>query len=389
VVLVSEQNKELADGRGVFYRQRVNLSKGDWVDVYGPLVERDDRFVRLIKKLPRVRNWWWWLRRVSGFRRLSAHLAAEIIHAHSPVSSARLARAVARRLGLPWVYEIRGLWEETAVVEGKFDASSSEYLERRELETMLAKRAEAVVVISEALKKEFLQRGVDERKLWVVPNAVDEELISPHASLVKRLRAEYGLEGKMVIGYAGTVRRLEGLKLVLTALPELLGTFAGLKFMVVGSGKWLSELRALSRKLHLGDAVVFTGAVPPKVVSSYMQLFDVLVLPRIPARVCELVTPLKPLEAMFLGRAVLASDVGGLRELITDGQTGLLFRAGDRQSFISQLALLLREQGLRKKLGANASRWVRANRLWRKVVTVYLRLYQELADTDAARRRSK
>ncbi|HID23654.1 MAG TPA: glycosyltransferase WbuB, partial [Planctomycetaceae bacterium] len=135
----------------------------------------------------------------------------DVIHVHSPSLWAFAALPVAKRHGLPVVYEIRGLWEDGAVDQGRIRAGSMQYRVRRLLDERVAQRSAAVVVISGGLARDFQDRGVPAVKLFVVPNGVDAESFS-RAPSDDRLRRALQLNGALVIGYIGSLYPWEGVK---------------------------------------------------------------------------------------------------------------------------------------------------------------------------------
>ena len=134
--------------------------------------------------------------------------------------------------------------------------------------------------------------------------------------------------------------------------------------LLVGGGPQEAALKAQSQRLGLVDKVVFTGRVPHAEVQSYYDLVDVLAYPRHSMRLTELVTPLKPLEAMAQGRLLVASDVGGHKELIRHGETGILFKAGSVNSLAQSIIDLLSQRERWPALRQAGRRFVEAERSW-------------------------
>ena len=300
---------------------------------------------------------------------------ARVLHAHSPVLNGLPALWAARRLGIPLVYEARAFWEDAAVDHGTTRERSLRYRVTRVLETTLFKRADAVVVIAAAMRDEIARRGISPSRVVIVPNGVDASQFSPrlrHEGLAQRL----GLDGGCVLGFIGSFYRYEGLRFLVEAVPDLRRRLAGAQVLLVGAGEEDAQLRALAREL--GDAVVFAGQVPHEEVRDYYSLIDIFVCPRRRMRLTELVTPLKPLEAMAMGRPVLASNVGGLAELIEDGVTGVLFAAESRDSLIEGASLLAGDREARLRMGDRARQSVLQERTWRQIVGRYRSLYDRL-----------
>ncbi len=265
-------------------------------------------------------------------RRLAAladEVKPDIIHAHSPVLNAVPALQAGHRRGLPVVYEIRAFWEDAGASHGTGREMGPRYRLIRTLETAAVRRADAVTVICEGLRGDLVARGIPAEKVTVIPNAVDLAEFPEAPARDPALAAELGLADKAVLGFLGSFYSYEGLHLAIEAMPAILAARPDARLLLVGGGPENENLRAQAQRLGLADKVVFTGRVPHDQVQRYYGLVDLLVFPRVSIRLTELVTPLKPLEAMAQRKLVLASDVSGHRELIRDGETGHLFRAGD------------------------------------------------------------
>jgi PEP-CTERM/exosortase A-associated glycosyltransferase len=311
------------------------------------------------------------------------HVKPNILHAHSPVLNAIPALRVGQRLGIPVVYEVRAFWEDAAVDHGTSKEGGLRYRMTRAIETFALKRADAATTICEGLRREIVGRGVDPSKVTVIPNAVDADLLLPRDASRPELRSKFGLDGKTVLGFVGSFYAYEGLDLVLTALEDIARELPQVAVLLVGGGPQEQALRAQATRLNLGSRVIFTGRVPHNEVQHYYDLIDVLVYPRKSMRLTELVTPLKPLEAMAQGRLVLASDVGGHRELVHDGVTGMLFRAGDPAALANATVALLRARDGWPAMKRAARDYVETERNWRRSCERYLPIYQRLAGDRA------
>lgn len=300
---------------------------------------------------------------------------ARVIHAHSPVLNGLPALWVGRRLGIPVVYETRAFWEDAAVDHGTTREGSLRYRASRALETFLFKRTDAVVTIAEAMRGELIQRGVAADRVRVAPNGVDTEWFRPmerSQAVAERL----GLNGRPVVGFIGSFYHYEGLRFLLGAVPALRERVPGVRLLLVGGGEEDSALR--SAAAPLGDAVIFTGQVPFAEVRDFYPLIDVFVCPRRRMRLTELVTPLKPLEAMSMARPVVASDVGGLAELIEHDVTGILVPAESRGDLVDALARLAGDARARARLGSCAREAMIRERSWPRIIQRYVELYAGL-----------
>lgn len=303
-----------------------------------------------------------------------------IVHAASNFRNGFAAVDVARRTGIASVYEVRGLWEFTRLVrEPEFDQTEMfELLER--LEAQAATLADRAVVITRALGDHLVGLGVPEERIVVVPNGVDTSRFEPRepdTELARRL----GVDGKTVIGYVGGLVEYEGLDLLVEAAAQLSRERDDFRVLIVGDGRSLPGLRAAVTAREIDHLVLFTGRVPHEQVEQYYSLIDIAPFPRLPEKVCELVSPLKPFEAMAMGKAVVASDVAALAEIVDDGATGRLFTKGSAPALAQALRALLDDPEQRAAVAAQGLRWVREQRDWStigpRVEQIYRELWQE------------
>lgn len=302
-----------------------------------------------------------------------------ILHAHSPVLNAIPALWAARRLKLPLVYEVRAFWEDAAVSHGTESEGGPRYRATRALETFALRRADAVTTICEGLRSDILDRGLAAGKVTVIPNAVDIEEFPEIGERDEELASSLALTECEVLGFIGSFYHYEGLHLLLKALSILLPARPRLRVLLVGGGPEDAALRALSRDLGIADQTVFTGRVSHRLVQRYYSLVDLLVYPRVHIRLTDLVTPLKPLEAMAQGKILLASDVGGHRELIADGKTGFLFPADDPQALAKRILEVLEWRDRWEAIRKEGRRFVEQERNWARSVARYRPIYEGLS----------
>ncbi|UQV44052.1 glycosyltransferase, exosortase A system-associated [Janthinobacterium lividum] len=312
-------------------------------------------------------------------RKLARQTRPDILHAHSPALNAIAALNAGRALGIPVVYEVRAFWEDAAADHGSSRPGGLRYRLTRALETYALRRADAVTTICDGLRRELRARGVPAHKITVIPNAVDAGAFSITAPEDLWLAHKLGLHGHLVIGFIGSFYAYEGLALLLRAMPRLLAAQPALRLLLAGGGPQETALRALAAQLDVEHAVVFAGRVPHAQVAAYYRLVDICVYPRLPMRLTELVTPLKPLEAMAQGRLVVASDVGGHRELIEHGKTGMLFRAGDAEALAQTVLKLLLAPASWPALRRQARTFVETERSWGASVGRYAPVYARVA----------
>lgn len=315
---------------------------------------------------------------------LARELRPDVIHAHSPVLNAIPAIRVGRKLGIPVVYEIRAFWEDAAVDHGTTSEGSLRYRATRALETWAIKRVDHVFTICEGLRRDILARGIAESKVTVIPNAVDVEGFQLSGAPDDALKARLGLAGRTVLGFVGSFYAYEGLDLLLDAFAAMHASQPDLRVLLVGGGPQDANLKAQAERLGIAGKVVFTGRVPHAEVSRYYDLIDLLAYPRHSMRLTELVTPLKPLEAMAQGRIFVASDVGGHRELIRDGETGRLFAAGQVPALVATLQDMLAHRDRWPAMRTAGRHFVEDVRNWKNSVANYKAVYGRLAPRSAA-----
>jgi PEP-CTERM/exosortase A-associated glycosyltransferase len=307
----------------------------------------------------------------------------DIVQAHSPC----LNGLAALGLGVPCVYELRSSWEDAAVSSGTTTEGSLRYRLSRRLETEVLRRADAVTTICDGLRTDVISRGIAPERVTVIPNSVDAESFANRPPSATDLRARYGLQNNCVIGFVGSFFAWEGLGLLVEAVPLLLQQRPDIRVLLVGAGADEQAVRRTVERLGIGQQVIFTGQIPHREVGAAYDAIDVLVYPRLPMRLTDMVTPLKPLEAMAMSKVFVASDVGGHRELVQDGVTGVLFRAGDRQSLADAVLRVAADRSMQERLIAAGLHYVRQERTWALAVRGYGPVYERLLGRSDGRAR--
>ena len=306
----------------------------------------------------------------------------DILHAHSPALNALPALRVARSLNIPIVYEVRAFWEDAAVDHGTSKEWGVRYRLTRALESYALKHVDAVTTICEGLRNDILERGILPKKVTVIPNAVNIENFNIGEEADLLLAEDLGLNNKILLGFIGSFYAYEGLNILLQALPKMLAQNKDIRILLVGGGPQENKLKTLAIQLGIENKVVFTGRVPHDQVQRYYNLIDILVYPRLKMRLTDLVTPLKPLEAMAQGKLLMASDVGGHLELIQDKKTGVIFKSDNPDALVTEALDLLSRHDRWPALRAAARNYVETERNWPVSVAHYKEVYGSLVNKE-------
>lgn len=311
--------------------------------------------------------------------RTVADLAPALLHPTSPHRNAQVALGLRERLGVPVLYELRGFLEDTWLSRRPPGAESSDhYLQTRAVEAWCAEQADHVVTLGAAMRDDLVARGVPAERVSVVPNAVDAARFAPTGRGGAAVRRELGLEGRTVVGYITSLQPYEGVGTLVEATRLLRDRGEDVALLVVGDGPERTRLVALADQLGLTEHVRFPGRVPHEHIVEHYEAIDVFVVPRRDQRVCRMVTPLKPVEAMALERAVVVSALPALEELIEPGRTGLTFRAEDPTALADVVGPLLGDPARRATLGAAARQQVLEQRTWEANGARYRRIADSL-----------
>jgi PEP-CTERM/exosortase A-associated glycosyltransferase len=273
---------------------------------------------------------------------------------------------------------MRASWEDAAVDHGTTTEGSLRYRLSRLLETWVLRRADAVTTICEGLRQDILARGIADDKVTVIPNAVDIERFPLITDVDADLRRRLGLEGAFVLGFLGSFYGYEGLDLAVEAMPQILREHPNARLLLVGGGREETRLKQQVARLGLDRQVLMLGRVPHEEVERYYGLVDLLVYPRRSMRLTETVTPLKPLEAMAQGRLLIASSVGGHRELIRDGETGFLFAPDSAEALAGTVRRAVAARGQWDEMRRAGRRFVETERSWSASVERYRSVYGAL-----------
>ncbi|WP_191562980.1 glycosyltransferase family 4 protein [Janibacter melonis] len=302
---------------------------------------------------------------------------AGLIHASSFQNNGLAGLRAARRLGIPFVYEMRGLEDLMKISRNPAFGRTDAYRYMTTLELHVVQNADLTFVITEALREEMIARGGPADRIKVLPNGVHTSQFEPREP-DQALIDELGIQGKTVIGYAGSLVDYEGIELLLRAAAQLKTERSDFAVIIVGDGHHEGFLHRLARELDVMDVVTFTGRVPHEDVARYLSIFQITPLMRLPLPVCELISPIKPFESMAMGKAMISSSVAALAEIVKADERGLVFDKGDAGSLATQIRRYLDDPELRERMGRQAREWVLAERDWSDVTQIVDREYHRL-----------
>lgn len=313
--------------------------------------------------------------------RVALEFRPEVLHTTTHFTNGLVVDAVAKSLGIPWVYEVRGqladTWASTRSEQAK---NSQRYLEFQAREAAVMTAANSVFTLGDIMRDSILAAGIPARKVLLAPNAVGGEFLAePKAPEDAKLAL--GLDPEL--NYIGTVSSLvdyEGMDDLIDAFAILAPDFPKLRLLIVGSGTSAPALRDQAKRLGLAETVIFTGRVPREETPIYHAALDIFVVPRKDLAVTRAVTPLKPVEALASARPVVASNLPALREIIEENINGRLSAPDDPVGLASVLSGLLRDQGLRVRLGAAGRGRVLKTRTWAANAAAYSAEYKEVVD---------
>ncbi|PQZ86554.1 glycosyltransferase [Arthrobacter sp. MYb222] len=326
---------------------------------------------------------------------LVRQIKPSIIHAQSDFINALIAQAVARPHGIPTVYESRGFWEESWLsrtinsqewgtrATGIFEKYGlpEAYTLRKNAETRVREQADHIFTLAQVMKDHILElspRNIANENVTLVPNSVNADLF-PVQSSDDELRQLLGIDIEdVVVGYISSIVEYEGIDVLIDAFEMTVRkTTKPVSLLIVGDGDYLQKLKNHAAKIGLKN-ILFTGRVPHDDILKYYGLIDIFVVPRKPAPVSNLVTPLKPFEAFSTGRCVVMSDVSALKEIADQSQAVELFTAGDSYSLSEKILGLIEDPIRRMALSNKGASWVRNYRAWEHNVVSYFEVYKKL-----------
>lgn len=290
----------------------------------------------------------------------------DIIHVHLASSPALTAVIAGCLLHKPVIVKLGG-----GKVIGDIDSSSRTWFGRLKL-YILKKGVDRFIATTREIEKQLEASGLEQVKIVTIPNGVNINEYAPADAAGKtRWREENKSAGQIFLVYAGRLEPEKNLSAFITAFSQAVKSCQALHFLIIGSGSEEALLKQLTARLALEQKVTFLGHV--KEPALILPLADVFVLPSVSEGM-----PNALLEAMSCGLAVLASAVGGIKDLIQPGYTGLLFAPQDVSQMREVIIRIAGDQALVGRLGKNARLMIEQNHALAKITNQYQQLYREL-----------
>ena len=273
---------------------------------------------------------------------------------------------IARHLGAPFVLEYNG--SEIWVSRHWGRPLKHEKLSER-IESLNVKAADLMVVVSQALKDELVMRGIDKDKILMNPNGVDPDRYSPEVE-GSRIRAQYHLDGRTVLGFIGTFGKWHGAEVLAEAFGRLLQEFPDyrdrVRLLMIGDGIMMPRVKEHLQRSGALQAATLTGLVPQEQGPAYLAASDILVASHVPNPdgTPFFGSPTKLFEYMAMGEGIVASDLDQIGEVLKHDQTAWMVKPGDAQSLMLGLKALIDDEKRRHRLGESARREVVARYTW-------------------------
>ncbi len=308
----------------------------------------------------------------------------DIIHGHSHFRAAKYGLKVAKKKNIPFVYEVRGFTEKNLISDFKSGNYSKDqkilsYLDIKLNETRLMLNSDLVVTLSNSMKYEIINRGVQENKIIIVPNGTDPNQLKP-VKKNQNLLLDLKLHNTIIIGYIGRISWYEGIEILIKALPILLKEISNVKILLVGkiNDDYRKFLSKIIEDLNLKDYVIINGPVPHEKISKFYSIMDFVILPRLNIDVCRIVTPLKPLEAMAFKKFILVSKLPAFQNIIIPGETGDFFKPEDSRDLATKVIYYLNHSEKKLEIENSVRNFVKERYAWKKIVPLYEEAYKLL-----------
>ncbi|WP_236873204.1 glycosyltransferase [Burkholderia sp. MSMB0856] len=292
--------------------------------------------------------------------RVAMQHRASVIHAASNHVNALPALLAARQLGIPFQYEMRGLWELTRISRMPEYERRQGFAQGLQLEGLVARHADKLFVISAQLGRFARDRwGIAGERMYLLPNCVDPERFTPSAP--EEIDAD-------TIGYAGSLIGYEGLDTLIDAVGRLSGQGRAVRVEIVGEGEARPALEAQVRRLGLSEQIRFLGRTSPEQARRTLGRCALVCIPRKPFKVCEIVPPIKLVEALAMGKPVIVPDLPVFRDEMGPSPAGWFFKAGDAFDLARVIDAALSDRGTLAALRGQAREYAATQRRWREFV---------------------
>lgn len=303
----------------------------------------------------------------------------DIIHGYSPYYFSKFGASIKKKIDIPFIYEKRGFWEFTNLVEETYSSKSLIYKWDYSNEQNLMKKADKLITLSNQMRKELVKMGISRKKIEVIHNCVNKDEFrpqEPNKALIKKLN----LRKKRIIGYIGNIRKLEGIEYLLKAFAKISNKFKNLIVLLVGriNSDLKIELNKLIHELGIEGKVIFTGIIPYKEIKEYYSIFDILIIPRINVKVCNLVTPQKPLEILAMQKLLIVSDVKGLTEIVKSGISGDIFHSENDEDLAEKISFYLENPEKKKDVERKSREYILENFTCKNQFKKYIEIYESL-----------
>ena len=344
-------------------------------------------FNQRIKKMTRklkINKWYYrtlFRKNLFFLKKLLNFYPADIIHVQSSTFYGTFGGLIAKKLKIPFIFEVRGFVEDTHIGLGILKEGSFQYNNRKRARLKIIKKADVIVTLSYPMKKELISQGIEDNKIKIIPNGVNIEKFLPKSQYIS-LKHKLGLKNEKILGYIGSIRRIEGIEILLQAIKIIKQKVKDITLLIIDPGDpiYIKELRTITEKLDIKNNIKFIGSVPNNEIDDYYSIVDICIIPRLNLRVNQFVTPLKPLEAMAMGKLLITSDLPALRELVKPKISGELFEAENYKELAEKLLFYLNNQEMINKIGKKARDYVVTHYSWNNIIKKYLSLYNSLTN---------
>jgi glycosyltransferase involved in cell wall biosynthesis len=272
---------------------------------------------------------------------------------------------IARKLGIPYIVQIDGPVEAMKRFGPAYFLSLASAIQRK-----VAERANAIVVVSEAMRNYLTEKGISSKKIFVVPNAADIELFNPQ-TVTEDIRSEYKLGDKIIIGFVGSMKKYHGIELIIKLAEDLIREEDNIHFLIIGPFEDRGQFEEALKSKGVSEHFTLTGGIPFKEVPAHISAMDICVMPDSNWNG----SPIKIFEYGAMGKPVIAPRVSPVEEVIEDGKNGLLIIPGDEKDLRDKVLTLVHDHTLRKELGSKLMKHVREHHTWQKnaerIVDIY------------------